>query len=343
MTVFADRVDAGRLLSAHLTHLRGEDVVVLALPRGGVPVGFEIARALAAPMDVISVRKIGVPRQPELAMGAIAEGGIRVVDEATMRLAQVGQEEFSRVEALEAVELDRRARRFRAGRPRIPLSGRTAVVVDDGIATGSTALAACRAVRAQGVARLVLAAPIAARDRMIRFQDDADEVVCVEAPLAFAGVGEFYGDFTQTSDEEVVELLERSARNVGRSADVVIPVPAVDPPGRPGPAGLPGPAGPPGLAGLLGLPARPRGVVVLVQGSGSGRRSPRDRFVADVLLSVGFATLLVDLVGPARETDAEATFDSGLVVGRLLAAVAWLRGQPETAALPLGCFGADTG
>ncbi|KJE24916.1 putative phosphoribosyltransferase [Frankia torreyi] len=209
--IFNTRVEAGRQLGARLAHLRGQDVVVVGLPRGGVPVGYEVARALDAPLDVILVRKIGVPFQPELAMGAIAEGGVRVVNEETLRLANVGPGAFAEVEAREAAELERRARRFRDGRPRIPLAGRTVVIVDDGIATGSTALAACRVVRAQGAERVVLATPVAARDRVDWLRRQADEVICVQEPASFFGIGEFYADFDQTPDEEVTDLLRRAA------------------------------------------------------------------------------------------------------------------------------------
>ncbi|SNQ49895.1 conserved hypothetical protein [Frankia canadensis] len=324
--IFESRADAGRRLAGRLAHLRGQDVVVLGLPRGGVPVGFEVARTLAAPLDVMLVRKIGVPSQPELAMGAIAEGGVRVVNEEAIRLARVGQDDFARVEAREAVELERRGRLFRAGRPRVPLLGRAVVVVDDGIATGSTALAACRAVRAQGAARIVLAAPVAARDRVAWLRQEADDVVCVQTPETFFGVGEFYTDFAQTGDEEVVDLLRQAAGGIGRGADVEIPAPA-----------------PTHLEGRLTVPARPRGVVAFAHGSGSSRHSPRNRLVADTLVAAGFATLLFDLLTGDEEEDVGNVFDIGLLARRLLAATAWLRGEPSLAGAPVGWFGASTG
>jgi putative phosphoribosyl transferase len=204
---FTDRADAGRRLAAKLEHLRGQPAVVLGLPRGGVPVAFEVARALGAPLDVIVVRKLGVPYQPELAMGAIGEDGVRVVNERVKTLAGVSDAAFAEVEARERVELERRARRFRGDRPRVPLAGLTAIVVDDGIATGSTARAACEVVRAQDATRVVLATPIAPPNTVTDLRDVADEIVCVETPAHFFAIGEWYTDFSQTSDAEVVALL----------------------------------------------------------------------------------------------------------------------------------------
>jgi len=162
--LFVDRADAGRRLAASLQHLRGEPVVVLGLPGGGVPVAFEVAKALGAPLDVIVVRKLGVPFQPELGMGALGEDGVRLVDCDVVRQAGVSERDLDVVEARERAELERRARRFRAGRPHLALAGCTAVVVDDGIATGSTARAACRVARAHGASRVVLAVPVAPPD-----------------------------------------------------------------------------------------------------------------------------------------------------------------------------------
>jgi putative phosphoribosyl transferase len=208
---FRDRSDAGRRLASRLQFLRNEDVVVLGLPRGGVPVAAEVARALGAPLDVILVRKLGVPAQPELGLGAIGESEARVINPEVVRYAHVSEAEIAQVERKERAELERRAQRFRGDVPHEPLAGRTAVIVDDGIATGSTARAACQVARALGAATVVLAAPVAppGSDRTLR--GDADEVICLEMPARFLAIGEWYEDFAQTSDEEVVALL-RAAR-----------------------------------------------------------------------------------------------------------------------------------
>ncbi len=229
---FRDRVEAGRYLAdvVEQAGLGGEDVVVLALPRGGVPVAFEVARALQAPLDVIVVRKLGVPFQPELAMGAIGEGGVRVENQDVVRSVALGPVDLDAVERQERVELERRAAQYRGDRPRLDLRGRCALIVDDGIATGSTARAACRVARTQGAARIVLAAPVASRTAVAELRDVCDEVLCVDVPDPFYAVGEWYRDFSQTSDDEVVELLRRAAAvrdPLGGSAAA-----GDDPPGR---------------------------------------------------------------------------------------------------------------
>jgi putative phosphoribosyl transferase len=208
---FRDRSDAGRRLASRLQFLRSEDVVVLGLPRGGVPVAVEVARTLGAPLDVILVRKLGVPAQPELGLGAIGESGARVINQEVVHYAHVSEAQIAQVEQKERAELQRRAQRFRGDVPHEPLAGRTAVIVDDGIATGSTARAACQVARALGAATVVLAVPVAppSADRTLR--GDADEVICLEMPERFQAIGEWYEDFAQTSDEEVVALL-RAAR-----------------------------------------------------------------------------------------------------------------------------------
>jgi putative phosphoribosyl transferase len=204
---FRNRSDAGRRLADRLQFLRSEDVVVLGLPRGGVPVAVEVARALRAPLDVILVRKLGVPAQPELGLGAIGESGARVINPDVVRYAHVSEAQIAEVEQKERAELQRRAQRFRGDAPHESLAGRIAVIVDDGIATGSTARAACQVARALGAAAVVLAVPVAppSTDRALR--GDADEVICLEMPDHFQAIGEWYEDFAQTSDEEVVALL----------------------------------------------------------------------------------------------------------------------------------------
>ncbi|OHV29622.1 MULTISPECIES: phosphoribosyltransferase family protein [Pseudofrankia] len=347
--IFRHRADAGRQLSRRLAHLRGHDVVVVGLPRGGVPVAYEVAKALGAPLDVILVRKLGVPFQPELAMGAIAEGDILVINEQARRLADITPEELAAVEARKRAELDRRARLFRGTRPREPLAGRVVVVVDDGIATGSTASAACQAVRAAGAARVVLAAPVAPPPVVDLLRRDADEVVCVDTPEAFFAIGQFYLDFSQTPDAEVVDLLLRAAATAQPAAPRAAttgthpdpPASVVGSPAREIEVDIP--AVPVRLAGRLTIPSAARGIVVFAHGSGSSRHSPRNRYVADVLTAAGFATLLFDLLTPAEEVDRAAVFDIALLAHRLVDVTSWLRGEPQVAGLPVGYFGASTG
>lgn len=205
--MFADRAEAGRLLAERLSGFEHGEVVVLALPRGGVPVAAVIARALRAPMDVIGVRKLGAPVQPELAMGAIAEGGVREIDERTVQALRIDAAAIDEVEAREREELQRRLRVYRGERGLPDLHGRIAIVVDDGLATGSTARVACRAVRAQGPAHLVLAVPVASSQGLDALRDEVDEVVVVQTPQEFMSVGQWYRDFGQTTDDEVAALL----------------------------------------------------------------------------------------------------------------------------------------
>lgn len=208
---FADRTDAGRGLAAALHHLRDQDPVVCGLPRGGVPVAYQVALALWAPLDVIVVRKLGFPGQPELAMGAVGEAGARFVDDTTVRLAGITPDELAELEQQATAEVQRSAEGFRNGRYPVDRAGRTVVIVDDGIATGSTARAACQVARFERAAHVVLAVPVAPSGWTVQMGDAADEYVCLEAPQRMAAVGNWYLDFSPTGDAEVVDCLARIA------------------------------------------------------------------------------------------------------------------------------------
>jgi putative phosphoribosyl transferase len=211
---FADRVEAGRLLAEQLDAYAGRpDVIVLALPRGGLPVAFEIATRLRVPLDIFLVRKLGAPGQPELAMGAIATGGARVLNDDVIRYLSVSPDVIAAVAHAEQIELERRELAYRGDRPTPDLGDKQVVLVDDGLATGSSMRAAIAAVRTQSPARIIVAVPVAARETCEELKREVEEVVCLRTPEPFAAVGLWYDDFSQTSDEEVRDLLQRAVRD----------------------------------------------------------------------------------------------------------------------------------
>jgi len=328
---FRDRREAGRRLAERLSGLRASSPLVLGLPRGGVPVASEVAKALRAPLDILVVRKLGVPFQPELGMGAVGEDGVRVLNADVLRQARVTESQLAQVEARERAEVEERAARLRGGRPAIPLQARTVVIVDDGLATGGTARAAVRVARERGAARVILAVPVAPPETVAALRRDADDVVAVETPEPFFAIGGWYSDFSPTSDDEVIALLTQggAAREVGGGVrgDREIVIPAE---GRQ-------------LPGHLTIPSGARGLVVFAHGSGSGRHSPRNQAVARALNDAGLGTLLFDLLSPDEEADRANVFDIPLLAGRLGAATAWLLDQDDARTLPIGFFGASTG
>jgi putative phosphoribosyl transferase len=327
---FADRRDAGRRLAALLGGLRREDPIVVGMPRGGVPVAAEVARALEAPLDIVVVRKVGAPQNPEYALGALAEDGVQLLDERPLRSLRLGEAELEAILVRARAELAERVRRYRAGRPRMSVAGRTVVLVDDGLATGRSARAAALSLRDRGARRIVLAVPVASPDSAAAMGEWVDEVVCVEAPAELWAIGLWYEDFGPTSDAEVVAILSEHAGPAARDGAVRAAIEAA-----------PGVV----LRGELRQPwgADARGVVAFAHGSGSSARSPRNRRVAASLGEAGFATLLFDLLTPAEEAHRANVFDVELLARRLVAATHWLRRRPETARLALGYFGASTG
>jgi putative phosphoribosyl transferase len=213
---FPDRAAAGRSLAERLREYAGRaGVIVLGIPRGGVSVAFEVATALKVPLDVFVLRKLGVPEHEELAFGAIASGGVRVLDDDIIGAMRISNADIERITAAEKIELERRGQAFRAGLPPLDVAGLTVILVDDGIATGSGMLAAIEALRKMGPARLVIAVPVAPQSALRRLGRLVDEIVCLETPETFYGVGQFYGDFSQVSDEEVRRLIARAVYELG--------------------------------------------------------------------------------------------------------------------------------
>ena len=323
---FRDRAEAGARLAERLAALRADDPVVVALPRGGVPVAHEIAAALEAPLEVLAVRKLGAPGRPELAMGAIAEDGTGVIDQATVRALGVGEAELQATIERETEELRRRVALYRGEREPFELRGRTVIVVDDGVATGATDKAALRAIRRRGPVRVVLAVPVCPQQSAGVLAAEADEIVTLMKPASLDGVGRWYEDFSQVSDEEVLRLLHSSDGNDGpQSREVTIEL---------GDARLPG---------ELFVPPDPIGIVLFAHGSGSSRHSPRNVAVARSLHRLRLATLLFDLLSAEESEDRSNVFAVELLARRLLAATRWVREQRQLEHLPVGFFGASTG
>lgn len=343
---FRDRADAGRTLAELLAARPVEDPVIVGMARGGVPVAAEVARHLAAPLDLVVVRKVGAPHQPELAIGAIAEGDAREIDRADADRLGLSDAAVDEVIARERAELDRRVRRYRAEVPALDVAGRNVILVDDGYATGHTAAAAARALHELGAANIVLAVPVcpaevaaavAAGDNDLPF----DEMVHLIAPEQMFAVGYWYDRFDQVGDDEVVRVL-RQARSAAQA-----------PPPEPRPiapraamahraVSIELPDGPQ-LPGELNVPEVARGLVIFAHGSGSGRLSPRNQMVAEHLNAAGFATLLFDLLSDREARDRGNVFDIKLLAARVLAATAMVRADQAVASLPVGLFGASTG
>jgi predicted phosphoribosyltransferase len=209
--IYRDRIDAGKQLAARLSgYANRDDLLVLALPRGGVPVAYEVAKALRAPLDIFLVRKLGVPGHEELAMGAISTGGVRVINADVVDYLRIPTRVVDAVVDAELRELERRERLYRGARPEPDVSGKTLILVDDGLATGSTMRAAVEALRQQNPARIVVAVPVSARETCDEYRMGVDEIICAKTPEPFMGVGMWYRDFSQTTDEEVREILARS-------------------------------------------------------------------------------------------------------------------------------------
>lgn len=325
--MFPDRTTAGARLAAALAHLRSDRPLVLGLPRGGIPVAVEVARALDADLDVLVVRKLGAPGQPEYAIGAVGEHGIVVLDRQAARASGADDAWLTRTIERLSAEVDERVRRFR-GDHRLPdVRRRTVVVVDDGLATGSTAKAAIEVLRSMAAGRIVLAVPVGARDTVERLRTLADEVVCLEQPEWFGAVGAHYEDFEQVTDEHVLAIIAGyRAGHVVRDDDVVVPVTERL-----------------GLPGHCTVPHDALGIVCFAHGSGSSRHSPRNLFVARTLNERRIGTLLFDLLTDDESLDRHRVFDIPLLAERLEAAIDWVHSDDTVKHLPLALFGASTG
>lgn len=349
---FHDRQDAGQHLAALLQRYRNDNPIILALPRGGVPVGYVVARALRAPLDVIVARKIGAPECPEYAIGAIAEGGAVFVEPGAVAEAGLGEAELGAAAEREAVELARRVRLYRGDRPFPDVRGRTAILVDDGIATGRTARAAIRAVRERRPRRIVLAAPVVASQTVDALRAEVDELVYVDAPDDFVAVGIWYERFGQTSDDEVVSLLAQARRPVGAGGDIAEPPSRGEEADDPPPQAhlerdIAIPVDGRMIQAILAVPPGARGIVLFAHGSGSSRFSRRNRYVARALRDAGLATVLLDLLTPGEETEDEISgrlrFDIDFLAARLVEATRFVIADETTRRLPVGLFGASTG
>ncbi len=341
--MFHDRDDAGRRLADHLSRESFDDPLVLALPRGGVPVAAHVAETLGAPLEVFVARKVGAPGNPEFGIGAIAEGSDEVIATGAAQEMGIGEDRLGSLAESERAELARRVDYYRGSATLPTVRGREVILVDDGLATGVTAEAALRALRGHQPRRLVLAAPVCPPETANRLSRIADDVECLETPGGLGSIGSWYDDFGQTSDESVVALLakfrSRSAPVAGSTAhdgdnststSVTMNVPDAE-----------------DVYGDLTVPADAEGIVLFAHGSGSSRQSPRNRGVAEALHRRGLATMLMDLLNENEEqqdmVSGHLRFDIELLAERLEVGRQWLAGDPRTAKLPVGLFGASTG
>lgn len=347
--IFRNRQEAGSQLARLLHFWTGRsDVLVLALPHGGVETGFAIARHLDVPLDILLARKLGVPGHEDTAFGAIAPGGFRYIDQSVVQAAGMAPEEIEKSIEQTQESLRRQDRLYRANRAPLDVSGRTVILADDGIATGASIRVAIQALRAMHPARLIVAVPVAPASIIERFRGDVDEFFCLYQPQAVRAVGQFYWDFSPVSDEEVVEILERAAelhRNGGAPGADYVARPAVQGDGFQG--GVVLQTATARLEGALSLPASAVGLVLFVHGSSSRRYSPRSRSLAKILQSQRLGTLLFDLLTDEEDLPdqrkAGYRLEIPLLAQRLIDAVEWLTSQSSFRHLPLCYLGSGTG
>jgi putative phosphoribosyl transferase len=357
--IFENREEAGWQLAHKLARYAGrKDVMVLGIPRGGVEIAFPIAQALGAPMDIFLSRKMGVPGQEELAFGAVAADGTRYLNPRIVAVAGIEDEEIERIAAATLRTLKEREVRYRAGRGPLDVTGKTVILVDDGIATGASMEAAVRMLKKMEPERLVVAFPVAPVGICPRLRREADEVVCLDEEPEFFAVGQFYRDFSQVSDEEVVELMQKAAAiaagEAGANSLAMADAGGDDPPDPP--AVVVADADETDVAvqvdslrldGVLHLPRNCVGVVLFAHGSGSSRFSPRNRYVAKMLQQRQIGTLLFDLLTREEERMDAATawlrFDISMLAERMVGATLWLEKHLGARKLPFGYFGASTG
>jgi len=324
---FRDRTDAGQQLADALSPLRGQHPLILAIPRGGVPIGRIVADRLDGELDIVLVRKLGAPGNPEYAIGAVDETGTVLRADDTY-FSGVDDSYIEREAAEQLVIIRARRQSYGLGHPPIDPAGRTVVVVDDGLATGATMRAALLAVRARKPARLICAIPVASPRGLVSIANVVDDLVYLSAPEHFRAVGQFYVQFPMVDDSEVVRLLMRPPSGSPTSAlseNVQIPADGLL------------------LDGTLQVPKGACGLVIFTHGSGSNRHSPRNRQVAQSMHAKGLATLLFDLLSEDEARDISARFDIPRLTARLDAAAQWAMHHPRTQALPIGLFGASTG
>jgi putative phosphoribosyl transferase len=331
--VFVDRTDAGRQLAASLATYSLPSPLVLALPRGGVPIAVEVAEWLGADLDVLVVRKLGVPGNPEFAMGALGEDGVRIVDHALCIQLGISTEQVDRIAAEQAREVERRVHRYRDDRVKLGINDRNVIIVDDGLATGSTAAAAVAVVRHLGARHVTLAAPVSSVQAEAWLRQAADDVVCLKTPDPFYSVGQHYDNFTQISDDEVVRLLRTHPRQdepLAANGDRINENIVIE-------------SGPLRLPGHICVPSNARGIVLFAHGSGSSRLSPRNVTVAKALNGAGLGTLLFDLLSDYEADNRATVFDIELLASRLQLASRWVLDQPYAQDRKIGYFGASTG
>lgn len=338
--LFTDRIEAGQKLAQRLIQYKGrKDVLVLGLPRGGVPVASQVAQRLNAPLDIFLVRKLGVPGHEELAMGAIASGGIRVLNKDVVDGLNISVQTIEKVAEREKKELERREHAYRGDRPNPAIRGKTMILIDDGLATGSSMQAAVTGLRTQSPARIIVAVPVAPPEAVALLKREADEIICLQTPEPFFGIGLWYENFSPTSDEEVQTLLKDAAKQVERDNHSNQPKPEAEIVQIPVDGTV--------LEGILDIPDGAKGIVVFVHGSGSSRHSPRNQFVAQKLKDGGLGTLLFDLLTAEEEQidlrTRELRFDIKLLAQRTVKTVDWLTERIKQHGKKIGLFGSSTG